>query len=241
MEDEATFDGQPCKLFSEVDMSKEAPTIQELSCVLAPTPRVGSIAVLEQAHLDLLDLHLIGSERRLSALQRSALRWYAKACAESNVFDRFIGQWIAFSLQYGPLVTNGERSAFDAFIRASLDLGASGCVRQAVAGTLVNLAAANLVLKRGKNSRVSTALARLLAPGVITATDLDVVVAGVDCVYAVRNDLFHGTRDLATPVERQQLRDAAALVLQVNRYSLSRHMCGKTMPFPRVKQQTPPS
>ena len=130
--------------------------------------------------------------------------WVQKASDSHNVYDKFISYWIAFNSLYGPMRSkrNSERHAIEKWVEWIERKCNNTCASEFFAGfqqskrdsseykAIKDLADANLKLReKPKNKNVSKKLNQKIKD---RKFDLEALRYLVLCLYAVRNNLFHG-------------------------------------------------
>ena len=232
------LDGRECPVVQRTDMGQVSPTMAELGEELMPThPLVTCTTVVNRTHLALLDRLLVVTPRPRRR-RLAQLKWYSLACDQAAPFARLIAQWICFNLQYRD-VKKKDRQAFKDYLRKRLPRRAARWIQADRAGQLRELSQAILVLQGAKKSTtlVSAQLSGLLAGP--RANAREVISSGVDCVYSVRNDLFHGNRTFDEPADWALLQHADRLMSLVNGYLLC-EAAGVCEQLPGLEQQVPP-
>jgi len=131
-----------------------------------------------------------------------AASWVQKASGSHNVYDRFISYWIAFNSLYDPIRSkrNSERHAIERWVEWIERKCNNTCASEFFSGfqqskrespewkAIKDLANANLEL-RGTPTDVSVKLRENINK---SKFDLEALRYLVLCLYAVRNNLFHG-------------------------------------------------
>lgn len=169
------------------------------SQVIAPSIKRNP-AELEQTDLDKIEKaykkvkSMTGKDEEIFNFAAS---WVQKASGSHNVYDKFISYWIAFNFLYGRMQAGGERQKIEKWVDTHChNTYASNffaCFQQSNRESpgwkaVKDLADANLKLGRTPTD-VSVKLAENINK---SKFDLEALRYLVLCLYAVRNNLFHG-------------------------------------------------
>lgn len=124
-------------------------------------------------------------------------RWVQKASGSRNVYDKFISYWIAFNFLYRHMRPRGERKRIEEWVKTQYDNTYASkffaSFQQSKPDSpeckaIEDLADANLKLRR-KPKNVSKKLKQKIKD---QKFDLEALRYLVLCIYAVRNNIFHG-------------------------------------------------
>jgi hypothetical protein len=129
-----------------------------------------------------------------------AASWVQKASGSYNVYDKFISYWIAFNFLYERMQAGGERQKIEKWVEWIEKKCNNTCASEFFAGfqqskrespewkAIKDLADANLEL-RATPTDVSVKLGENINKSKFGLEALRYLVL---CLYAVRNNLFHG-------------------------------------------------
>ena len=159
-----------------------------------------------------------------------ALRWFKKGSDELDSSDRLVAFWISFNALYADL-PNGEQKSIENYICNNMDSEMAqhyANVNKNSLETLSQLPTEKLpILLRRGNQEITKCLAALLKAN--TQNYIEIVKKTALAIYAIRNNLFHGSYDPVSEDAQKHVAPAEDLLSSLVRELIVKKMTGKPL------------